>query len=176
MPLARDAAAFCALALGSLVIGLLFNLTRPHPLPLRYVSRENRLEFAVRRVDESALPVLPAAAPREIDLEEFQRFATTHGGSVLDARAETFYHLGHVPGALNLSREAFERDYAALRPALVARKNQPMAVYCSGADCPDAGLVAEALRKLGYRNLLIYPEGWEQWSQAGLPQEPAVKD
>ena len=152
------------------------NLARTHPLPLRYVSKEGRLALAVRRSvpSISSLPPVAAAAstPRLIGLEEFQRFADQKAGPVLDARSDAFYHFGHVPGALNLSREAFEKDYAALQPKLATHKDQAIAVYCSGSDCPDAGLVAEALLKLGYNTLLVYPEGWEQWTQVGLPQEP----
>lgn len=178
--LLRDASALGVLTLAAAAVGLLCNLARSHPLPLQYVSKEDRLALAVQRSAPPATIRLPAAAsapvPRLIDLDEFQRFASQKAGPVLDARSEAFYRLGHVPGAFNLSREAFERDYAALQPKLAARRDQAIAVYCSGPDCPDAGLVAASLLKLGYETLLVYPEGWEQWTQAGLPQDPPAKE
>jgi rhodanese-related sulfurtransferase len=176
--LARDASASGLIAVAGLGVGLLANVLRPHPLPWRYVSKERRLDQALH----SAVPspkanVSPISnvKPRAIELEEFQRLAMETQGIVIDARSDLFFRAGHVPGALNLSREAFEKDYAALSPVLAARKGQPIAVYCSGHDCQDSELVAEALIKLGFGDVLVYPEGWEEWTAAGLPQEPPPK-
>ena len=90
---------------------------------------------------------------------------------VIDARGSFFYGEGHVPGALNISREGFQADYARFEARLRAHQAETIAIYCSGADCRDADLVADALASLGYRKLLVYREGWEEWSQSGLPQE-----
>lgn len=174
--LARDACAFLVLAGSASVIGLASNAVRPNPVPLRYVSVEDRLALEVRHAAPAAgpAPAAPAVGTRTLDLEEFQRIVSEKSALILDARAGSFYRLGHVPGALNLSREAFEKDYSALRGRLTDWKGRSVAVYCSGADCQDSKLVAEALVKLGFPNVLIYPEGWEQWTEAGLPAEPPV--
>ena len=89
----------------------------------------------------------------------------------IDARPRGFYQMGHVPRAISLPREDFERSYAKLRPLLEQDRNKPVVVYCSEADCKDSELVAEALCRLGYLHLSVYKEGWEEWSRAGLPQE-----
>ena len=173
----KDAGVFCALAVGALTTGFLLNLARSTPLPWKYESRDLRLRHALDHLGVPTGTPPPAAArpatPRLIDLEEFQQVATGGKAIVLDARAGTFYRLGHVPGALNLSRENFEHDYAVLRGTLPAQGKEPIAVYCTEPHCPDAQLVADALQKLGYGNILIYPDGWEQWQEAGLPQEPS---
>lgn len=178
--LIRDVGAFCVLAVLSLAAGLLINLTRSQPLPWRYAGKEKRLEHAVRGAGTPSDSQLPGdrtvGTPRTIELEEFQRLVTGKHALVLDARTDTFYQLGHVPGALNLSRENFEKEYAAIRVSLAEHKSQPIAVYCSSADCHDSDMVAEALSKLGYNNVLVYPGGWEQWTAAGLPQEPPAKE
>ena len=174
--LARDAGAFCLLAVVALVVGLSVNRLRTSPLPLAYVSKEKRLDHAVWIISPptQTLPTQTHAA-RLIDLDEFQKLVVDGSATILDARTSTFFRLGHVPGALNLSREAFEHDYAALRPKLEMSKDRTIAVYCSGADCQDSKLVAEALLKLGFETVLVYPEGWEQWTETGLPQEPPAK-
>lgn len=176
--LVRDAGAFFLLAVVALVVGLLVNRLRTSPLPLVYVSKEKRLDHAVQLVSplsQTDSAQIHAAATRSIDLDEFQKLAVNGSATILDARTATFYRLGHVPGALNLSREAFEHDYATLRSKLEVSKGRTIAVYCSGADCQDSKLVAGALLKLGFGTVLVYPEGWEQWTQAGLPQEPPDK-
>ena len=169
-----DLAAFGALALVSMLAGWLLNGLQRHPLPLWYQSRAERLHATVAGLAPvvPSKPVSPAAAkPGEIGLGEFQAFALVRKGVVIDARGSIFYGEGHVPSALNISREGFRADYQRLGPRLNIHKADAIAVYCSGADCHDADLVADALAGLGYEKLHIYREGWEEWSQSGLPQE-----
>jgi rhodanese-related sulfurtransferase len=90
---------------------------------------------------------------------------------VLDARVEKLYKLGHVPGALNVSREKLAEDYAKVKAILEADKDKPVAIYCNGLDCEDSKMVAEALIKLGYRRVLIFQGGWQEWLFQHLPQE-----
>jgi rhodanese-related sulfurtransferase len=72
-----------------------------------------------------------------------------------------------------LARDNFEQDFERLQPELEVGRSRSIAIYCSSADCEDSDIVADALAKLGYHDLLIFREGWEQWTAAGLPQEKA---
>lgn len=154
----------------SLVVGCLFNTLRAEPLPWVYASRAEVMDAAVARLSAEQ-PAAMAESPHEIRLDDFQSFVAERQGLVVDTRARAFYDLARVPGAVSLPRGAFAGEYPRLREKLAAYKEQPVVVYCSGADCPDAQLVADALAKLGFRHLLIYTAGWEEWSQTGLPQE-----
>ena len=154
----RDLAGFSFLAAAALCIGLLLNHARAHPLPLIRVAEANRTG------------VNGAAQPVRIELPEFRRLAEGGNAVVIDARPEAFYRLGHVPGAMSLPREAFEREYA--RREALRDKSRVVAVYCSGADCEDSERVASALSVLGHRKVFVFKGGWEAWTGAGLPTEP----
>lgn len=165
----RDLAGFGVLATSSLGVGWALNALRARPLPLRYTPPEARLVETVARMPE-ARPPGSAADWQPISLDEFQAMVSAHAGVSIDARPEAFYTAGHVPGALNLPRETFEKNFAAVRASLVANAGQPVVVYCDEADCQDGELVAGALNRLGFRNLRVFKEGWEEWVRAGLPQ------
>ena len=60
---------------------------------------------------------------------------------------------------LNISREEFRADYQRVEPRLRAHQTDTVAVYCSGADCHDADLVANALATLGYGKNVYLPRG-----------------
>ena len=172
--MSADLMGFGALSVISLLVGLLLNQVRHQPLPLVYRSQQERLHAAVVRLaPETFRAPLPdtVTPPRDIGLNEFQALVAAGKGIVIDARSPFFYRQGHVPGALNISREDFDADYRRLGSRLTNRKTDLISVYCSGADCQDSTLVADALRTLGYSRLLVYREGWEEWSQSGLPQE-----
>ena len=166
-----DGGVLMALLLISLVAGCLVNALRARPVPWTYASHAETMDAAVTSLSAGTAGQEGAPPAQEIRLEDFQAFVTQHKGLVLDARPKVFYDLAHVPGAVSLPREAFAESYPRSREKFEGYKDRPEAVYCSGADCTDSQLVTDALTKLGYRHLLIYTSGWEEWSQTGLPQE-----
>lgn len=166
-----DGGVLFVLVLGSLVAGYAVNAFRAEPVPWIYASRAKTMDTAVASLSADVAGQDAAPTAQEIRLEDFQAFVMNHQGLVLDARPRVFYDLAHVPGAVSLPREAFAEEYAHAREKFEANKDRPVAVYCSGADCTDSQLVVDALTKLGFRHLLIYTSGWEEWSQTGLPQE-----
>ena len=74
-----------------------------------------------------------------------------------------------MPGALNLARDDFAQDYRNLAGVLQAAQDKPIIVYCSGGECHDSRLVANALLSLGFSNVRVFTGGWDEWSAAGLP-------
>lgn len=110
-------------------------------------------------------------APRELSLSEFRAFAAAKRGLLLDARSRDSYAGGHVPGAISFPGIYFEGSYLALQPKLEAAKSQPIVVYCSGRYCKMSDTVAQRLARLGFRNIAIFPGGWEAWQRAVLPEE-----
>ena len=167
----NDAARTGAVALAALGIGWTLNGLRREPLAWTYRSPAQRLQTAVSHWQPPAPRAAPS--PSAMDLAAFQAFAAARKGIVIDARPEAFYRLGHVPGAINLARETFTRDYDAQKAALEPHRTNGVAVYCSEAECPDAELVAAALARLGFQPLWVFRAGWEEWDKAGLPEEGA---
>ena len=72
-------------------------------------------------------------------------------------------------GGTKTKRDDFARDYRRLSPRLKAATDQPIIVYCSGGECHDSRLVANALLTLGFSDVRVYTGGWEEWQGAGLP-------
>ena len=160
-------------------LGLGTNRWRVQPLPWVYASKAERLRQSVARVASAqpsgvAPPVVggakTAVPPEMIDLAKFHDCVEAKA-IILDARSPLFYRAGHVPGARSLARETFEADYARQRAFLEAHRQEMLVVYCAGDACADSRLVADALCKLGYPRVLVYEGGWEEWQQAGLPEE-----
>jgi rhodanese-related sulfurtransferase len=97
------------------------------------------------------------------------------GALFLDARAVDFWKMGHIPGAVCLPEEDFDRAYAALEPRLRGTYN--IVVYCSGFGCDASHVVARLLRDRGI-HAAILNEGWPAWTDAGYPttSESPAKD
>ena len=165
------------LILASGLAGQIINGWRAQPLPADYATKAERLEKSVQAIlppktpEPMPIKVAVEVAPAALSLEEFQEFAKARRGLVLDARPEIFYRLGHVPYALSLPREAFDKAYARLRGKLESDLAVPLAVYCSSATCEDSELIQKALQKLGYTHVAVFRGGWSEWSAAHLPEE-----
>lgn len=101
----------------------------------------------------------------EISIAEAKR-RWDKGYLFLDARPAAFYPLGHVAGALVLPEDDFDHAFARLEPRL--RGALDIVVYCSGYGCDASHIVAHKLKEHGIE-AAIMPEGWPEWTAAGLP-------
>src|SRR5881396_2038634 len=81
-------------------------------------------------------------AVEEVEVGE-ARARLLRGALFLDARPRDFYAMSHVPGALPLPEDDFDRAFAALEDRL--RSHFDIIVYCSGYGCEASHIVARRL-------------------------------
>ncbi|MFO0376618.1 MAG: rhodanese-like domain-containing protein, partial [bacterium] len=57
------------------------------------------------------------------------------------------------------------------RPAdtTILARNKLGLLYCGGGDCDASKLVGVRLAGIGFRNIVIYKDGFKGWTAAGLP-------
>lgn len=171
--------------------GFAINQFRETPLPLVYTSKTERIQQAVERIikssseeahsTETAMNSTQAAESqtkpgltdepraRPIDLAAFR--AMQKHALILDTRPEIFHRFGHIPSALSLPRDDFDAYYNKQRVHLEKHKRHSVVLYCSGENCEDAEMVANALFGLGFTQLHLFKGGWNAWTQAKLPEE-----
>jgi rhodanese-related sulfurtransferase len=80
---------------------------------------------------------------------------------LVDARPRRIADKGMIPTALNISDTEFDKHLARLP----ADKATPLIYYCGGLECVLSDKSAEKARKLGYSNVLTYPEGYPEWEK-----------
>jgi rhodanese-related sulfurtransferase len=163
----RDLLGVALLAVASLGAGLVINRFSPAPLPIFYQTPEQRFDAELTTL--VAAPPFKLAPAATVGLDEFRSAVDSRNSLILDARPSVFFEQGHVPGALNLARDDFAREYRNFAGVLQTAHDKRIIVYCSGGDCHDSRLVANALLSLGFSNVSVFTGGWEAWSAAGLP-------
>ena len=103
-------------------------------------------------------------------LEEVEAAEAKHrleaGALFLDARPIDFYKMSHIPGALPLPEDDFDRSFARLEPEL--RRRFDIVVYCSGYGCEASHIVARKLKERQVQAVILH-EGWPAWTDAGYP-------
>jgi rhodanese-related sulfurtransferase len=103
---------------------------------------------------------------------------------LLDARSQRSYDTGHIQGAkLPLTPEYYEherlfREGAAQEPpqmdAYLAQrmakypKGFPIVTYCS-TGCQAGAVLLFKLKRLGFTDVKVMEEGFQQWEEKGYP-------
>lgn len=92
------------------------------------------------------------------------------GGAVylIDARLPGEYEAGHIEDAINVPYEKLPEYYDKLTAAVP--REAVVVCYCQSVTCEDSENLARELTFIGYKNVLRYTGGWDEWSRTGDPQ------
>ncbi|MDQ3435084.1 MAG: rhodanese-like domain-containing protein [Actinomycetota bacterium] len=104
---------------------------------------------------------------KTIDRAELARAIDANEVTVVETLRDQHFEQGHLPGAIHIHFEAVAEQAAQLLPD----KDAPIVTYCSNTACRNSELAAGKLQAMGYTNVRRYPEGKDDWQEAGLPLE-----
>jgi rhodanese-related sulfurtransferase len=82
---------------------------------------------------------------------------------LIDARTREEYQEAHIANALSIPENKFEES-ASFLPA---DKNRQMVFYCNGVKCGKSKKAATKAAARGYKNILLYGEGFPVWEEKG---------
>ncbi|MDK2822919.1 MAG: hypothetical protein PWQ67_1944 [Clostridia bacterium] len=82
---------------------------------------------------------------------------------LVDARPKAKYDEGHIPGAINIPFDEWDK-YNKLLPE---DKEKPIYFYCGGLACGLSPKSAHKAKEMGYKNVFNYQEGEPGWKEAG---------
>jgi len=103
---------------------------------------------------------------KQIDIEEYKRLSKdSSAGILIDTREDNEWAAGHAAGAIHLGKGIIERDIEQKVPD----KSTRLVLYCGGGY--RSALAADALRKMGYADVISLDGGWRAWNEARLPVE-----
>lgn len=112
----------------------------------------------------------------EVSAEEALRWFEDprhRSGSVVfvDARKESAFREGHIPGAYPLDRFYPEQQLPAV--ALASAMAEVVVVYCTGGTCEDSHYAAHQLVEAGIdrSRVRVFTGGFQEWSLRGWPVE-----
>jgi rhodanese-related sulfurtransferase len=110
--------------------------------------------------------LLALAAPyRLIDLAEAKTHYNAHDALFVDARDANMVAKGTIFGAFNVPLKRFKR----MKKWLPARTDAPLVIFCNGAGCGKSLKLAKKFARAGYTQLMVYQEGFPEWSAHKLP-------
>jgi rhodanese-related sulfurtransferase len=118
-------------------------------------------------VETTDLPEIPAIGrPVRIELDAVELYVDAGAALLIDARDDTEYSAGHIPGAVNLPYERVITDPAVLETLDLA--GRPIIAYCGGGECEVSLSLAHELIALGFERVAVYMGGFPEWEANGL--------
>jgi len=132
----------------------------------------NAMEAALQRLQQRGLQVI--SSNEVLELVHDPRFEQ---GLllVIDARDDSHYQAGHIPGAWQFDHYHAEQYLPAVLPACF--NAQKVVVYCNGGSCDDSEFAAIMLRDAGVprENVFVYAGGFNEWKSNGQPVETGAR-
>lgn len=106
---------------------------------------------------------------REQAVALFHESEQDRGVVLVDARDESSYLEGHIPGAHEFDPYHPEQYFPDVLPLCQAARK--ILVYCNGGDCDDSQTAALLLRDVGIstNKLFVYGGGITDWTNHNLP-------
>ncbi|KAJ3128771.1 hypothetical protein HK098_003537 [Nowakowskiella sp. JEL0407] len=110
-------------------------------------------------------PTIKEITPQQLD----KKLTQTPGQGppanlhLLDVRETYEWNEEHIPYAVYTGRGALERDIEGI----VSDPNDEVVLYCAGGN--RSILAAEALQKMGYKNVFSLDGGIGRWKKEGYP-------
>jgi len=90
------------------------------------------------------------------------------GFTIIDTRTKEEYNEAHIFSAISIP----EKDFEKLMDLLPPDKNTLLVVYCNGMESGASRRWAGKATAAGYRNVLIYSEGFSIWKKKKMPIAP----
>ncbi len=131
------------------------------------IASGNRI--SITKTYKKVEPVNPAYNIEKIDIEIFRFYLNKEGSIVLDARPESDFRSGHIPGASSFSINNFDALFSERGELLKLGKT--VLIYCSGPTCEDSRQLAVKLSEKGIKDIFVFPGGMEEWIERGFKTE-----
>jgi rhodanese-related sulfurtransferase len=118
------------------------------------MAKHARFEKLVVEAKKNITEIAPQEAAAKLESGE---------AVVVDVRDKDEWDVGHIPGAIHMSRGMIELDIEEKVPDT----NAMVICHCGGGG--RGALATESLQKMGYKNVRNMAGGFKAWKAAGLP-------
>jgi len=87
---------------------------------------------------------------------------------LIDSRTKEEYQEAHIAGAISIPEKNFDENISLLPQ----NKDSLVIFYCNGVKCGKSKKAAVKADARGYKNILIYSEGFPVWEEKGFKIVP----
>lgn len=102
-----------------------------------------------------------------VDTKKTKEIFDRKVATFIDARRADQFSKGHIPGSINV----YASEFAEHIPAIAGiPRDKLLVVYCDGGLCELSHELADELVTFGFKKVVVYTGGWEEWSKTNYPK------
>ncbi|MCD4743477.1 MAG: rhodanese-like domain-containing protein [Desulfobacteraceae bacterium] len=103
---------------------------------------------------------------REINsLDKMKEVVEKNKALIIDVRLEETFRKGHIPSAISIPISIFDELVGNFYESVAME--QEIIVYCSSRECTDSHSFAQKLSEFGYKDVMVFAGGFNDWEQGG---------
>ena len=104
---------------------------------------------------------------KSVTTAQAKRLLDENRATFIDARRSDQFEKGHIPGSLNIYAYEFGDN---IPKVMNLSKDRLILIYCDGGLCELSHDLSEELITFGFKKIVIYQGGWEEWSETDYPK------
>ncbi len=117
------------------------------------LANKNELPDNLKSIDEGF---------KFINYNQLKKYLNDPSFMIIDARNDIDYANGHIDNAINIDAYLMDQtEYFKLITMLP--RDKILIIYCSGGNCDASEKLAKDILSFGFKNVLVYYGGWEEW-------------
>jgi len=130
-------------------------------------------ERALQNPDSMAklYPKIESEPFKVISLAQLKKLLDEKRGILLDARNSDEFLKGHIKGARNIPALEVEKYFDKL---VTIPRDTIVIIYCNNPECHMGAILADFLKVMEFKSLLLYDGGWDGWMEAKMPVDTSI--
>ncbi len=101
-------------------------------------------------------------------LEQARQLLDDQAAEFIDARNPDEFAAGSIPTSFNIPPDAFAGGNFPAYLNTIA-PDRKIIVFCGGGDCDASLLVALKIKGVGFKDVIVFKDGYNGWTAAKLP-------
>lgn len=144
----------------SLVLSFSYNYFSPSGISL--IGNWDRTKGVVSANEKNS----SVEREREINtLEKMKEVVEKNKALIIDVRLEKTFRIGHIPSAISFPISIFDELIGNFYETVAMERE--IIVYCSSRECTDSHVFAQKLFEFGYKDVMVFAGGFNEWEQGG---------
>ena len=127
-------------------------------------NKLSSLKDTTTKKQETEIDLTALFARKYINYEQILKFLNNQNFQFVDARSPESFAKGHIGNAVNIYPYN-ENKEEYLKSISMLPRNKILIIYCDGGNCDLSDIVAEEAISFGYKQVLLYHGGWEEWEK-----------
>lgn len=123
----------------------------------------NQVNINKNEINNEGLDNINNSAYKNVNYEFVKKHLNDKRVIIIDSRNPIDFKKGHIGNSINIDPQQEEQDLF-FNSIMSLSLDKIYIIYCTGGQCDLSHQVYDVMKNFGFKNIYIYPGGWDEWS------------